>query len=527
MRNKWAGYTLVFSLCMSLLAPGGHSQAADRSAKVTLPNFTVSLNGHKVENQYREYPLLVYRDITYFPMTWYDTRLLGLEANWSPDKGLNIQQGPVTSPYMPYKSEQRNAAAYTAEVLASTVTINGKAIDNAKEDYPLLSFRNVTYFPMTWRFAHDQFGWNYQWDDAGGLSITSDNPQVQIADLPAAAGENDVALFKGYYYFIETTDTTNHVYRASAQRPSDKEEIYSYNVQTSEGLQKQASFQIRDNTLWLTYHLGGGIMGHDEFVKIGEDGKAQLVHQGYLNFHDTPYGTLILRLGASAFEGGNLYLAPPGQDDTHGKRIGDPKLMYAATFNGSWSLPTGGDAAYTAVIGDDVYVLASRSESDANNIYRINLETNATEKIVSSSVSRFRVIDNKLYYVKDKDNALYSSALDGTGEMKWSDHAVSWFDSIDGHVFYTTEKEANRFDLYQADPSGNDPLVWKTPVAEVRALHNRLVCRLGENADYGVVLLDGSGRLLLEAAKPVSRLLISDDGLLIQASSDSSIELIH
>lgn len=523
MRKKWVGYTVVFSLCMSLLAPAGHSRAADGNVRVTLPDFAVNLNGHTVENQYREYPLLVYRDITYFPMTWYDTRLLGLEANWSPDDGLNIKQSRVTSSYVPYKSERRNSAAYAAEVPASAVKINGKAIDNTKEEYPLLSFRDVTYFPLTWRFAHDEFGWDYRWNDTDGLSITSHNPQLQTVGLPAYAGENDVALFKGYYYFVETTDTTNHVYRAPVKQTSDKEEIYSYNAKTYEGLQNHVSFQIRDNTLWFTYHLGGNIMGHDEYVKIGDDGKAKLLHEGYLDFRDTPLGTLIIKLGASAFEGGNLYLSPPGQEETN-RKIGDPDLMYALISNGAPSRARP-DAPFTAVIGDDVYVLASRDNSDA--IYKINLKTNKTEKVVKSSVGWFRIIDNKLYYVKKENDALYSSALDGTGEMKLSDHAVSWFDSINGNVFYTTKKDAYQFELYRADPNGEDPLVWTTPVADVQVLHDQLVCRFGENDDYGVVLLDGSGRLLLSVADPISRVLTSDDGILLQTSRDSSVELIR
>ncbi|NQX70357.1 DUF5050 domain-containing protein [Paenibacillus alba] len=527
MSKKWAGYTVVFSLGMSLLAPAGHSRAADVSVRVTLPDFAVNLNGHTVENQYRKYPLLVYHDITYFPMTWYDTRLLGLEANWSTSEGLNIKESRVTSSYMPYKSESRNAAAYAAEVPASVVTINGKKIDNSKEEYPLLSFRDVTYFPLTWGFAHNEFGWDYQWDDTKGLSITSHNPQVQTVGLPAYAGENDVALFKENYYYVESTDTTNHVYRAPVQQPSNKKEIYSYNIKTSEGLQKQLSFQIRDKSLWITYHLGGGIMGHDEFVKIADDGKAEVVHQGYLDFRDTQFGTLIVTLGASAFEGGNLYLAQSAQEETNPKRIGDPHLMYAVTYSGT-SVGVSRDASsLLSVIGDDVYVLASSSNSDANKIYKINLKTNKSDKIVNSNVSWFRVIDNKLYYVKDEDNALYSSALDGTREMKLSDHAVSWFDSIDGNVFYSTKKDTNRFELYQADPNGDDPLVWTTPVASVQVLNDRLVCRFGENDDYGVVLLDGSGHLLLKVADPIARVLTSDEGILLKSARDSSVTFIR
>jgi hypothetical protein len=529
MRKKMYGYSVVFSLCMSLLMPTGGALAGEFSVRVTLPNFEVNLNGHKVENQFREYPLLVYRDITYFPMTWYDTRLLGLEANWSQGEGLNIKQKQVTSSYVPYNSDHRNAATYAAEVPASTVTINGKEIDNTKEKYPLLSFRDVTYFPMTWRFAHDDFGWDYNWDNTSGLSITSHNPQMNNVDLPAYADKNDVALFKGYYYFVETTDTTNHVYRAPVEKPSDKEEIYSYNIEGPNGLIKPLFFQIRDNMLWLTYHHGGGFMGGDSFVKIGDDGKAKLLNIGYFSywdFRETPYGMLIVELGTSAFEGGNLYLLPPGLNETNRKSVGDPGVKYGvhATYNGGEGYSA--DSS-TSVIGDDVYLLASRDQSDANKIYKINLKTNKSTMIVDTSVNWFRIINNKLYYVKDKDKALYSSTLDGTGEMKLSDHAVSWFDSINGNVFYTTKKENNLYELYKADSNGEDPLVWATPVVGIQVLNEQLVCKLSENDDYGLVLLGGSGSLMLEVTDPISLILTSDSGILIQSSRDSSFKLIR
>ncbi|KRF09906.1 DUF5050 domain-containing protein [Paenibacillus sp. Soil787] len=525
MKNKLALFALIGSLSLPMLAHTRQAHANSADVKVTIPGYKVKLNGHLVDNAYREYPLLVYKDITYFPMTWYDSRLLGLEASWSKQEGLRIYQGQVASAYASYKSDHRNAASYRAEVPVSAITVNGQTIDNAKEEYPLLSFRDVTYFPLTWRFAHDQFSWDYIWNTVDGLSIQSHNAQLQTVGLPVYARENDVAFFKGYYYFVETTDTTNHVYRAPVQTPSDKEEIYSYNINTSEGLQKNLTFQIRNNTLWFTYHLGGNIMGSDKFVKIGDDGKAVLMHSGYLNFQDTPYGTLIVLQGASAFEGGNLYLLPPGLDETRRKGVGESGVKYGvhATYNGGEGYSS--DSS-TAIFGDEVYVLASRGQSDANKICKINLKTNKSAIIVDTSVSWFRIINSKLYYVKDKDKALYSSTLDGTGEMKLSDHAVSWFDSIDGNVYYTTKNEANQFDLYQADPNEEDPLVWMTPVSEVQVLNNQLICRLGEKEDYGVVLLDGSGRLRLEVADPISRVLTSDEGILVATSGDSGIQTI-
>ncbi len=49
---------------------------------VTIPSFKVTLNGEVMDNEYNRYPLLVYKDITYFPMTYDGARFLGLKANW-------------------------------------------------------------------------------------------------------------------------------------------------------------------------------------------------------------------------------------------------------------------------------------------------------------------------------------------------------------------------------------------------------------------------------------------------------------
>lgn len=521
MKAKWMGFALALSLCVSLFMPAGQIEASEASVKVSLPDFQVKLNGHIVENTYREYPLLVYRGITYFPMTWNDSRRLGLEATWTPESGLRMEQSQVTASYAPDKSGKRNAAADFAKIATSPITVNGKPIDNAHEPYPLLNFRNMTYFPLTWRFAHDEFGWDYNWSAAGGLSIDSRNPQLQTIDLPAYAGENDVAKFNGYYYFVETIGAMNHVYRAPVMQPSAKQEIYAYAYDTLDYPHTAVSFQIRDNSLWFFYHVGGGVMGSDRFVKISDDGTAEQVLDGYWDFRETPYGMLIVRLGASAFEGGNLYWSTPGDDPAKRERVGDPDLMYAVTFgNDSVSL---GTPSYIGVSGDDAYVFASRSDNDANHVYRIHLKTNETKKAVDSNVSWFRDIDDKLYYVKTEDRALYSSALDGKGETKLSDHAVSWFDSIDGHVFYTLKKGVSQFELYMADPNGEDRLVWETPVVSVQVVNDMLVCQLGDG--NGVVILDSTGNLAVKVEEPIERVLTTDDGILLRDVKNSIMEL--
>lgn len=527
MKRKLIGCAAAVVMCFGTLAPAGTGHAAETGVQVTLPSFSVSLNGHYVDNASREYPLLVYKDITYFPMTWYDSRLLGLEANWSPDSGLRIAQEPVASSYEPYRADRRNASVYTATVQDTTIAINGRSIDNSKEPYPLLSFRDVTYFPLTWRFAHDEFGWEYDWDAVKGLAIRSHNPQLLDADLPADASRNDVALYKGYLYYAETDGTRNRIVRAPVQQPANKETIYTFPIDSAYGLQAAVSFQLREDGLWLIYHSGGATMGHDAFVHIDDNGTAEERHSGYLDFKATPSGTLIVQMGNPPHEG-NLSLVPPGQPGNAGKSIGSPELLYGRHVTVYQSSVGVGNDYSTSVVGNVVYVLGSRYSSvpgdDRNKIYAIDLQTNETNKIVNAEVSRFRVEGDKLYYVKDEDNALYVSRLDGTNERQLSDHPVAWFAETDGSVLYTSSVEDGNYRLYRVDESRNDPVVVEAPLRSVRLVNGKLVGLLDEHDDDGAVVLDGAGRLLLTITDPVARVYASDDAI-VWAASDKIMRL--
>lgn len=167
------------AVCTALLAMGLHTAPAlAAEVNVTLPTFPVTLNGVTMEQSQSQYPMLVYKDITYVPMTWADTRLLGLDSSWTQATGLVIDkadtvqdQKTAQSAYKPYKAATANGKSYKATTASGKITVNGKSINNSKEEYPLLLFRDVTYFPLTWRFAVTEFGWDYSFDVKNGLVI--------------------------------------------------------------------------------------------------------------------------------------------------------------------------------------------------------------------------------------------------------------------------------------------------------------------------------------------------------------------
>lgn len=173
---------LLIALLIFCAAPVSTAAAAD-TVRVTLPDFSVTLNGQTLSNSYSKYPFLVYSGITYFPMTYHDCRLLGLRTTWTAAEGLGVEKNDETvSEYARELQTSQNKKTQSARIASGKITVNGKTIQNSREQYPLLVFRDVTYFPLTWRFAVDEFGWDYHFDQTNGLVISNPASQLTCSD---------------------------------------------------------------------------------------------------------------------------------------------------------------------------------------------------------------------------------------------------------------------------------------------------------------------------------------------------------
>ncbi|NQX60523.1 YHYH domain-containing protein [Paenibacillus qinlingensis] len=148
-------------------------EVVDTRLKATIPPYKISINGTQIDNAYAEYPVLSYKDITYFPMTWSYTQALAVEVNWSDDTGFSIGKtenkaslltqikGLYNNPY----------SEYIIDLPTFNVFVNDTWLDNYKEDYPLIVYKDITYFPMTWKFAVDELGLTINYDSTNGFSI--------------------------------------------------------------------------------------------------------------------------------------------------------------------------------------------------------------------------------------------------------------------------------------------------------------------------------------------------------------------
>ena len=167
MKKVW----LLLLMLLMFSASFAHANTNDTYVDVKNANFDVRLNGVLIQNVVNQYPLIVYKDITYFPMTFADSRFLGVQTMWTSKDGLSITIGG-TGDYRVYDTHINDMSkTFKARVITNPIMVNG--IARIGGEYPFLSFRDVAYFPLTWEYAVTEFGWKYTWNKETGLSIQS------------------------------------------------------------------------------------------------------------------------------------------------------------------------------------------------------------------------------------------------------------------------------------------------------------------------------------------------------------------
>ena len=174
---------LAIACCIALafsLLP--QAEAAMRADVVT---GKVTLNGQVIDNKNAKYPLLTYSNITYFPMTYHLSRFMGVETDWNnarPSRSISTAGGAQSA----YVAEPGKAPKGSVSVTLPSyrISVNGALIDNKEATYPIFNYNGVTYFPLTFRYAYESFGWGYQWDAENGLRIDTTSAPAHVPTEP-------------------------------------------------------------------------------------------------------------------------------------------------------------------------------------------------------------------------------------------------------------------------------------------------------------------------------------------------------
>lgn len=477
---------LVFLLAMVMLL-----STVSVSAKETavLPAFDVSFNGQNVESDYRQFPLIVYKDITYVPMTYYDCRYLGLSTAWDNDtRTLSIEKSGITCAYRDYKWEWQNSKHNEVAVCDFNIVVNGKEIDNQKEEYPLLTFRDVTYFPLTWRFAVDEFDWEYNFDSKNGLVINSDNPHAEILNLSKRDGS---IATDGEYYYYNGTDGYNYyegknygdkrvIYRTPVNDISKAEIIYEMPV-----MGRVAYFSEAGGDIYFKYFAGGSpTTGSTSFHKIEKDGS---VTEGYPPYHYYgKHGHNQLQASengisvtgdeahiqaATAFsyviDGVETKVEPYAEGLTMGQRRNGRKPNYTTTD-------------CIKIFGDKIYYTAfSQLDSEDSNLYVIDTKTATTTKLIDG-VCGFHVYNGWVDELKCDstmiiydNNGILMRYTELNGDVReietFGEEGMILCGAVGGHTIYTVQKDIfgkktvlKAFDCYANGSGSRKGTVYET-----------------------------------------------------------------
>lgn len=478
---KIGGVLAVFFL-LSALLPAGQAEAIDgKRVAVTLPEFSVRLNGMEVNNQYAQYPLLVYNNITYFPMTYYGSRYMGVETTWSRENGIGIHQNGVRWNWHDYKRYLPNSKNDVAIINTGQIRVNNQLIDNSQEDYPILSFRDITYFPLTWRFAVDEFGWTYQYSPQDGLSIQS--PGAITANeitLPIKAYENGVGAFvkAGAYYYYE--GERGVIWQAPVAQPEKAKKVYQMPIrkQTSEDGSRYCRpvLQLKQGIVLLTY-------------------QQQEVYQGQGTLHC--YTDLQLLYERNAATGkGTLQIKRKDNETFHAITTTN---IYCAS-----------DAFYR--VGTEILFLGAAGTATSHTaieskIMAVDYKTGAVRQISSENATFFTTEGEQVYYLDGKHQLYQISLNGGTAKRMGNGISATQLVVLQGTICYADEA-SGQLRVLGSNSNPNPGGI----VASMEVQEDFFVVNFSDESTsaYKTMILSRKGKVLFKTTERTASMIIEN-----------------
>lgn len=214
----------ICSILLLACIPSVGAKAATR-CRVIIPDYEIELFGGPIYYRDSLYPFISYKDITYFPMTYDYCRALGLSTYWDADDGLYIAHTGVKGT-LPIYETANNYSKLWAYYPSYNIYVNGKAIDNLELDYPLLNFRGVTYFPMTYDFSKEFF-WDLSFTpEKFTIKNENENRSAYLYKTKDGSTVFEIDTWETYY---KEPDFIYTVYPTLATR-NEKTEYYRLNT---------------------------------------------------------------------------------------------------------------------------------------------------------------------------------------------------------------------------------------------------------------------------------------------------------
>lgn len=153
------------------------SKTNAKSVDVHLPTFDIYVNEVKVENDYKKYPFIVYRGITYFPLTYDDAKFMGWNLKWiKKTRELHVVSTETVNyqweEYKQVKGKTKNKKIMKAKTPAFKIKFGEKYLPKTIGKYPVLVYNHVTYIPLVYDYKYEDSCMSFVFSKEKGLEIT-------------------------------------------------------------------------------------------------------------------------------------------------------------------------------------------------------------------------------------------------------------------------------------------------------------------------------------------------------------------
>ncbi len=166
--KKYLAKTIITAASVMLLTASANAAV---SVNADISPFEHNLVFTDFYNYAVEYPVLLYKNVSYIPMTSSMCNELYLSIAFTPEEGLYIARGGGRDNIGRERTQVLGAIDYinpadgkvTAVIPDYPVYINGRKYENT--EYPCLNFRDITYLPLTYDIIKNEFDFDFEFDN--------------------------------------------------------------------------------------------------------------------------------------------------------------------------------------------------------------------------------------------------------------------------------------------------------------------------------------------------------------------------
>ena len=250
--KKFLGLIIIISTLFCSLS--FNASAKDNAVTVVIPDYQIIIDGSAVYYADSLYPFLNYKRITYLPMTYEYSRAMNLTTGWLEGTAFMVAYQPSDEPLPIYETVTNKKYDTAVVPIGYNIYINAKKVDNNTVEYPLLNFKGVTYFPLTWEYAVEEFGWKINFEN-NILKIDTENNTAYRWSL-VENREDDVVL--ELYYGKEMSLEDGSIkhdwiteYYSLDYNTGKTVQLYDYTLKESDALRnKEVDVTVNDGYVY-------------------------------------------------------------------------------------------------------------------------------------------------------------------------------------------------------------------------------------------------------------------------------------